>query len=78
VSAWESGGPINDVALRRVRELSRLANALKKVMRADFISRWLVTPNQGLDGISPMEAMERGENDRLWRTVFLLGSGIPI
>jgi hypothetical protein len=58
--------------------MSRLATDLKKVMKADFISHWLVTPNEGLGGISPVEATERGENDRLWRAVFFLGSGIPI
>jgi hypothetical protein len=69
---------INDVSLRRVKELNRLAVQLAKVMKADFIPLWLVTPNEGLGGLAPVEAMERGENDRLWRTVFLLGSGIPI
>jgi DNA-binding XRE family transcriptional regulator len=77
VSGWEGGRPINDVSLRRVKELNRLAVELAKVMKADFIPHWLVTPNEGLGGLSPVEAMERGENDRLWRTVFLLGSGIP-
>ena len=47
-------------------------------MKADFLPRWLVTPNEGLGGISPVEALERGESDRLWRAVFLLGSGLPI
>jgi DNA-binding XRE family transcriptional regulator len=78
VSEWESGRPINDVSLRRVKELNRLAVQLAKVMKADFIPLWLVTPNEGLGGLAPVEAMERGENDRLWRSVFLLGSGIPI
>ncbi len=77
VSAWESGGRINSGSRRRVVELSRLAVDLKKAMRANYISHWLVTPNNGLGGISPVEAIERGQNDRLWRIVFLLGSGIP-
>ena len=77
VSGWESGRAMNDVSLRRVKELNRLAVELAKVMKTDYIPRWLVAANEGLDGLSPVEAMERGENDRLWRTVFLLGSGIP-
>jgi hypothetical protein len=25
----------------------------------------------------PVEVLERGETDRLWRAVFLIGSGMP-
>jgi transcriptional regulator with XRE-family HTH domain len=78
VSTWERGGEINDVSLRRVREMDRLADELRKSMREDFIPHWLVSPNEGLGGISPIEAMERGEGGRVWRSVFLLGSGTPL
>jgi DNA-binding transcriptional regulator YiaG len=78
VSAWELGKPINQASLRRVKELSRLAEALERSMKKSYIATWLVTPNEGLAGISPLEALDRGENDRLWRTVFYLGSGAPI
>jgi DNA-binding XRE family transcriptional regulator len=78
IATWERGGPINEAFVRRLRELERLAAALKKVMRADFIPRWLITPNEGLGNLSPIETLERGENDRLWRTVFLMGSGLPL
>jgi DNA-binding transcriptional regulator YiaG len=78
VSAWEGGGEIGDASVRRIRELERLADELQKSMRADFIPTWLVSANEGLGGLSPLEAMERGESDRVWRSVFLLGSGIPI
>ncbi len=78
VSTWERGGEINDVSLRRVREMDRLADELRKSMKEDFIPHWLVAPNEGLGGISPIEAMERGEGGRVWRSVFLLGSGTPL
>ena len=47
-------------------------------MREDFIPHWLVSPNDGLGGISPIEAMERGEGGRVCASVFLLGSGTPL
>jgi DNA-binding XRE family transcriptional regulator len=78
ITAWENGGEINDVSLRRIREMDHLAEELRKSMREDFIPHWLVSPNEGLGGISPIEAMERGEAARVWRSVFLMGSGIPI
>jgi len=77
VSGWEQEKPINPGYLRRAKEMSRLAKQLKLSMKKSFIPTWLVTPNDGLGGISPVEALDRGENDRLWRTVFLLGSGMP-
>ena len=64
--------------MRRINEMHRLALELKKVMKPEFIPVWLVSPIDDLGGISPLEAVERGENDRLWRTVFHLGSGVPI
>lgn len=78
VTTWENGGEINDVSLRRVREMDYLADELRKSMQEDFIPHWLVSPNEGLGGISPIEAMERGEAARVWRSVFLMGSGIPL
>jgi DNA-binding transcriptional regulator YiaG len=78
VAGWEGGASINESSARRLVEMRRLASALKRVMKPDFLPRWLATPNEGLGGISPVEALERGESDRLWRAVFLLGSGLPL
>ncbi len=78
VSTWERGGEINDVSLRRLKEMDSLADELRKSMREEFIPHWLVHPNEALGGISPIEAMERGEGGRVWRSVFLLGSGTPL
>ena len=78
IAGWESGASINQGSCRRIREMARLSTALKKVMKPGFIATWLVTPNEGIGGISPVEALEHGENDRLWQSVFLLGSGLPL
>jgi DNA-binding transcriptional regulator YiaG len=78
IAGWEKGSPINESSYRRVREMERLASSLKKVMKTDYIPQWLVIPNEGMGGISPLQALESGENDRFWRSVFLLGSGLPL
>jgi hypothetical protein len=78
VAGWEAGAPINKGTLRRIREMERLDRALREVMVPSFIPTWLSSPNEGLGNLSPVEVLERGENDRLWRSVFLLGSGVPI
>ena len=45
--------------------------------REEFIPQWLETPCEGLGGLKPVEVLERGEADRLWRVVLLIGSGMP-
>ncbi|MBI3469376.1 MAG: DUF2384 domain-containing protein [Planctomycetes bacterium] len=76
VAAWESGKPLSDSSRQRMMELQRLERALSSVMQAEFISQWLQTPNDGFGGLKPVEVIERGEIDRIWRMVYLLESGV--
>jgi DNA-binding transcriptional regulator YiaG len=78
ITGWEAGRPISEPGLRRVKEMERLRGALAEGMREEFIPRWLETPCDGLGGLKPVEVLERGEADRLWRVVLLIGSGMPI
>ena len=45
------------------------------MVRKDAISKWLETPNEAFGQLKPIEVMERGEMDRLWRMLYFLGSG---
>ena len=78
ITGWEAGRPISEPGLRRVKEMGRLRAALADGMREEFIPQWLETPCEGLGGLKPVEVLERGEVDRLWRVVLLIGSGMPI
>ena len=77
ITGWEAGRPISEPGLRRVKEMERLRAARAEGLREEFISQWLVTPCEGLSGLKPVEVLERGETDRLWRVVLLIGSGMP-
>ena len=77
ITGWEAGRPISEPGLRRVKEMERLRAALAEGLRDEFIPQWLETPCEGLGGLKPVEALERGEADRLWRVVLLIGSGMP-
>ena len=77
IGDWEAGRPISEAGLRRVKEMGRLRDALAEGLRAEFIGRWLETPCEALGGLKPVEVLERGEADRLWRVVLLIGSGMP-
>ena len=67
---WEAGRPVSEAATRRVTEMKRLRDALAEGVRQEFIAQWLVTPCEGLGGLKPVEVLERGESDRLWRSCF--------
>jgi hypothetical protein len=60
-----------------MREIARLRAALNTVMREEFIGAWLDTPNPAFQGLKPVEVIERGEIDRIWRMVYEVGSGEP-
>lgn len=75
VASWESGGPISGPALRALRELNRFYDQLAEVVEAGVIPDWLDTPNKAFDSLKPLEVIERGEIDRLWRMLYYLQSG---
>ncbi len=77
IAAWETGGALSEAALARIMEMKRLRDALGDRILAGFIPEWLQNPCEGLGGAKPIEILERGETDRLWRVVLLIGSGTP-
>lgn len=64
--------------VRRVTELSRLHAELSQVIEASAIPSWMKTPNEYFDGLSPMEVVQRGESDRIYRMAWRLQEGIPL
>jgi len=75
VADWENDQPISPVVQKSLRESERLCQALMKVMKADFVGEWLDTPNDAYSGLKPLDLIERGEVDRLWRMIFEVQSG---
>lgn len=76
IADWESGKPISQPGLRRVLEIERLRDVLARVMKPEAIATWLDTPNNAFDGLKPLEVIERGEVDRLWKMLFYLEAGV--
>jgi transcriptional regulator with XRE-family HTH domain len=77
ISEWEAGKPLSEPARRKIAETRRLLTALATLVDADAIPTWLQAPNDAFGGLKPLEIVERGEIDRLWRMVFFLESGVP-
>jgi hypothetical protein len=55
----------------------RLFAALENLVSPGAIGSWLQDPNPAFDGSTPLQVMERGESDRIWRMVYELESGEP-
>jgi transcriptional regulator with XRE-family HTH domain len=77
VAAWESDKPLGGAGLQRIREIQRLQEALSRVMKPQFVGIWLETPNDAFGGLKPLEVIERGEVDRIWRMIYELEAGLP-
>ncbi len=77
IASWKAGRPSSEPAIRRFEELHRLQESLARVMKPEFIPQWLHTPNEAFDGLKPLEVIERGHIDRIWRMIFYLESGMP-
>jgi DNA-binding transcriptional regulator YiaG len=76
IADWESGKPVSEPGLRRVKELDRLRERLSEIVKEEVISGWLDSPNEAFDGLKPLEVIERGEVDRLWTMIYHLEAGV--
>ncbi len=72
----EGGKPVKKL-VRPYTEVQRLYEALSEVVDPEAIGPWFLTPNEKFDGSRPIDLVERGEIDRLWRMVYRLRSGMP-
>jgi DNA-binding transcriptional regulator YiaG len=75
VARWETGDKPGEMAKRTLTELQRLYRNLSEVMKRDFIAEWLATPNPSFENLKPLEVIERGEIDRIWRMIYDLEAG---
>jgi transcriptional regulator with XRE-family HTH domain len=76
IAAWEAGRDLAEASRQRMLETRRLEKALARVIQPGRIAAWLDEPNRAFRGLKPLEVIERGEIDRIWRMVFELESGI--
>jgi DNA-binding XRE family transcriptional regulator len=75
IGEWERNGPKPGSNLRPIVELDRLYEALCKVVREEHILPWLKATNPAFDPLTPIEILERGQIDRIWRMIFEMEAG---
>ena len=78
VDKWAAGDKPSAAAQKQLRELVRLFDALSDIMETPYVGEWLKTPNDAFDGSTPLQVIERGESDRIWRMIYFLETGEPI
>jgi hypothetical protein len=77
VAKWSQGAPPSPKQETALVEMDRLLDGLSRVMEPAQVGRWLKAPNPAFDGSTPLQVVERGELDRIWRMLFDLESGQP-
>jgi len=75
VSGAESATTIPSPLRRSITQVTRLLDALGEAMQPDFVGQWLDQPNEMLNSLKPVEAIERGEIDLVWQIAEGLRSG---
>ena len=77
VAKWSEGVLPSPKQEKALVEMDRLLDGLARVMQPAQIGQWLKSPNSAFDGSTPLQIVERGELDRIWRMLFDLESGQP-
>jgi DNA-binding transcriptional regulator YiaG len=75
VAYWNAGMAPQRSSAQKLKEISRLFDALADIIKAKAIGTWLQQPNKGFDGSTPLQVIERGESDRVWRMIWQLREG---
>ena len=75
VAHWVSGRVPGGPAQKCLTEVTRLLDALSEIVEPKGIGEWLKQPNQSLEGSTPLQVIERGEADRIWRLIWELQTG---
>jgi len=77
VAKWSEGVAPSPKQEKALAEMDRLLDGLSRVMQPAQIGQWLKSPNPAFDGSTPLQVVERGEIDRIWRMLYDLESGQP-
>ena len=77
VAGWASGKKPSAPVQRALTEMDRLLDNLSRLMEPKQVGKWLKEPNSALDGSTPVQVIERGQIDRIWRLLYFVESGEP-
>ena len=76
IAGWEAGKSLSEAARQKVLETERLRSALAEFVPASELGEWMRTSNPAFEGQTPIQVIERGEADRIWRMIFQIEGGV--
>lgn len=77
VAEWARGKEPSAPARKVFIEMDRLLDGLARLMQPGQVGQWLKQPNPAFDGSTPVQVIERGQIDRIWRMLYYAESGEP-
>jgi RES domain-containing protein len=77
IAKWSQGELPSAKQEKALVEMDRLLGGVARVMEPARVGRWLRQPNAAFDGSTPLQVIERGELDRIWRMLYDIESGQP-
>ncbi|WP_309383934.1 hypothetical protein [Cerasicoccus frondis] len=77
VDQWATGKAPAKPANKQLAELVRLFDALSDLMVSKDVGPWLKASNEAFGNSTPLQVIERGEADRIWRMIYQLETGEP-
>lgn len=77
VDKWAIGENPAAPARKQLAELVRLFDTLSELMESKDVGPWLKAPNPAFANSTPLQVIERGETDRIWRMIYQLETGEP-
>jgi transcriptional regulator with XRE-family HTH domain len=78
VANWEKEGIMTLHVIRSIEEVKSIYDKACEIAPPEEASRWMNSPNDNLDGLTPFEAIRRGEIPEEVRLLILAEEGIPV
>lgn len=75
VSGWLAGREPERINRVRINEFGRLIAELRLIVRPERMRSWWNEPASNFGGSTPLQVLERGEADRVWRMIWEIREG---
>ena len=75
ISGWLSGQEPERINRVRINEFGRLVAELRTIIKPEKLKTWWNQPVENFGGSTPLQVLERGETDRLWRMIWEIREG---
>ena len=75
ISGWLSGQEPERINRVRINEFGRLVAELRTIIKPEKLKSWWSQPVANFGESTPLQVLERGETDRLWRMIWEIREG---